>query len=320
MAMTAGTAPPISAAAMILTAMALMGLVDNYVVVIAETTGLWQFQVIRSAIALAGLTALARAMGWRLRPARWRPVVARSAVLSVALMIYFAALAVMPISEAVAGLFTAPLWVMVLSALVFGQRVGPIRAGAAVLGFAGVLMVLRPDAGELTWLSLLPLVSGLFYALAQMATREWCAGEGAVTLLYGFFAAMGLWGVVGLAALAAVPVPVPEGAAGWALRLWGPMSEAAWVWTLAQAAFSLVAVGLIIRAYQVGEASYVAVFEYALLLFAVLWGWLLLGDGIDGWAMAGIAAIIGSGTVIALRGRAPVAPADRGAAGIRRKA
>ena len=303
---------------MILLAMALMGLVDNYVVVIAETTGLWQFQVIRSGIALVCLAALARWRGWRLKPHRWGRVTARSAVLSVALMIYFTALALMPISEAVAGLFSAPIWVMILSALVFARPVGPVRAAAAVLGFAGVLMVLRPDAGAVGWTSALPLAAGLFYALAQMATREWCAGEGAVTLLAGFFVAMGLWGVVGLGVLAVHPLPVAEGAAGWTTRLWGAMSPAAWGWTLAQAGFSLVAVGLIIRAYQTGEASFVAVYEYALLIFAVLWGWLLLGDLIDGWAMAGIAAIVVSGAVIALRGTAPAAPADRGAAGIGR--
>lgn len=294
--------------------MALMGLVDNFVATIADTAGLWQFQVIRSAMAIALLTAVARWRGWRLRPDRWGMVVARSFVLSVALMIYFAALAIMPISEAVAGLFTAPLWIMVLSAVVFRQAVGLLRAGAAVLGFCGVMMVLRPDAGSVTWLSALPLVSGLFYALAQLATRQWCAGERAVTLLYGFFAALGVWGLIGLAGLAAFPQPEIGGAAGWTVRFWGDMSAAAWGWTVAQAVFSLVAVGLIIRAYQLAEASYVAVYEYALLLFAVLWGWLLLGDRIDAWATGGIAAIIVSGTVITLRGDGYGTPAERGAA------
>lgn len=291
-----------AAAAMIVTAMAMMGLVDNFVVVIADTTGLWQFQVIRSSMALALLTGLARWKGWRLRPHRWRPVIARSFVLSCGLMIYFSALALLPISEAVAGLFTAPLFILLLSVAAYGQRVGAIRLGAVGLGFLGVLMVLRPDAEGIGWLTLLPIASGFFYALAQLATREWCGGEAAVTLLYGFFAAMGLWGLAGLGWLALFPQPVPDGAAGFALRLWGDMSAAAWGWTVAQAVFSLVAVGLIIRAYQLKEASFVAVYEYALLLFAILWGFVLLGDRIGWVALVGIAAIILSGAVIAVRG------------------
>ncbi|WP_238547931.1 DMT family transporter [Meridianimarinicoccus roseus] len=299
---------PVAAAAMILTAMALMGLVDNFVVVIADTAGLWQFQVIRSAMALCLLVVFARWRGLRLRPRRWRPVVARSFVLSCGLMIYFAALAVLPISEAVAGLFTAPLFILLLSMVFFGQRVGALRLGAVAAGFAGVLVVLRPEAGQVGWLTLVPVVSGLFYALAQIATREWCGGEAALTLLFGFFAAMGLWGLAGLGALALFPQPVPEGAAGFTLRLWGQMSGAAWAWTVAQAVFSLVAVGLIIRAYQSVEASFVAVYEYALLIFAVLWGWLLLGDRVGPVTLAGIALIVASGAVIALRGRTSDGP------------
>ncbi len=93
-------ARPQIAAALILIAMALMGLVDNYVVVIADTAGLWQFQVIRSAMAMGMLAGVARGAGWRLRPVSWARVAARSAVLSAGLMIYFAALAALPIAQA----------------------------------------------------------------------------------------------------------------------------------------------------------------------------------------------------------------------------
>jgi len=131
---------------MILTAMALMGLVDNYVVVIADTAGLWQFQVLRSSLALVLLATAARVAGWRLRPVSLPRVVARSAVVSAALMIYFAALALLPIAQAVAGLFTAPMFILLISIGLYGERVGAVRLGAVAAGFAGVLLVLRPDA------------------------------------------------------------------------------------------------------------------------------------------------------------------------------
>lgn len=291
---------------MVIVAMAGLGLVDSVVPVIAETAGLWQFQVIRSTMALAALMALARWRGWRLRPRRWPPVAGRSAILSVALILYFAALAVLPLAEAVAGLFTAPLWITAIAALRPGGRVRPVQAVAALIGFAGVLLVLRPDAGGIGWTALLPAMSGLFYGLAQMATRDWCAGETAATLLAGFFVAMGLWGIAGLGALALVtPSPEAVQAAGWALRHWGAMAPAAWAGTVGQAVVSLLAVGLIIRAYQAAEAPFVAVFEYALLLFAVIWGWLLFGQAIGAAAAAGIGLILASGALGVLGGAGP---------------
>lgn len=294
-------AHPRLAVVFILTAMALMGLVDNFVATIAETTGIWQFQVIRSAMALGLLMAVARWRGWRLRPYRWMPVIARSFVISCSLIIYFAALAVLPISEAVAGLFTAPFFVLLLSVGFFGHSIGPVRITMVILGFVGVMMVLRPDAGAITWLSAVPLLSGVFYALAALATREWCEGESPLTLVFGFFAAMGLWGVFGLVGLSIWPQEALPGPEGFLLRFWGDMSGEAWAWTVAQAVFSLIAVGLITRAYQLGEASFVAGFEYALLIFAVFWGFVLLGITVDFWALAGIALIILSGVVLAIR-------------------
>ncbi len=295
---------PLASAGLVLAAMALIGIVDNFVATIAETTGLWQFQVIRSAMALTLLTLAASTFGWRLRPRRWRRVAARCMVQSAALMLYFASLALMPVEEAVAGLFTAPIFVALISALIYRHPIGPMRAFASVAGFAGVLMVLRPETGGMGWPTLLPVLAGLFYAMSALATREWCAGEAAVTLLWGYFAIMGVWGILGVGALTLYPLPVPEGAPGFALRAWGTMAPEAWGWTAGQAVCSLISVGLLTRAYQIAEASYVAVFEYALLITVVAWAWVLFGDDMDLWASAGIAVIVISGGIIALRGRA----------------
>lgn len=297
---------PARGAALIVVAMAMMGLVDNFVVVVAETTGIWQFQVIRSTISLSLLALVARGLGWRLRPLRWRPVLARSAILSTALVIYFAALALLPIAEAVAGLFTAPIFILLLSACVYGERIGPLRVGAVLSGFAGVLLVLRPETGGVGPMNLLPVVAGAFYALAMVATRQWCTGETAQTLTFGFFAGMGIWGVIGLIALTLWPQPVPAGADGWVVRQWGDMASRAWLWTLAQAVVSLVAVALITRAYQLGDASFLAVFEYALLVFAVFWAAVLMAQAVDVVTAAGLGLILVSGALIAAPRRTPV--------------
>ena len=74
-------------------------------------------------------------------------------------------------------------------------------------------------------------------------------------------------------------------------------------WTFVQAAGSLIAVGLMIRAYQIAEASRVAVFEYVILPASAFWGYVLWGEVLGPRAAAGIALIVAAGLVITLRAR-----------------
>ena len=82
---------------------------------------------------------------------------------------------------------------------------------------------------------------------------------------------------------------------------WVAPSGVFWFWTGIQAVFSMIAVSMLTRAYQIGETSYIAVFEYSFLIFASFWGWVLWGDQLGFWGFVGMPAIIGSGVVIAVR-------------------
>ena len=82
---------------------------------------------------------------------------------------------------------------------------------------------------------------------------------------------------------------------------WQPMTARAMWWILAQAVFSLIGVGLITRAYQLAEASFVAVFEYSFLISAGVWAYVLWGDLPDAIALIGIGCVIAAGVVIILR-------------------
>ncbi|MDU8943325.1 DMT family transporter [Ovoidimarina sediminis] len=294
---------PIAAALFVIAAMGVIGFIDNYVVVIAGETGLWQFHLMRAAIALP-LLAAAAALGFgTLRATAPRPVALRSFLVSATMVLYFGTLAFLPIAKVVAGLFTAPLWVMVISALFLGQRVGPVRALAGIVGFLGVLLVLKPEAGSFTPVSAVPLVAGLLYALGAIVTREGCARESVPALLTGFFTAMAIWSILGLLVLAILQPDAPPGAAGFILRGWGPPSETALFWTAVQAVGSILGVGLLTRGYQLADASFVAVFEYSLLGFVSVWAWVLRGETLDALSLAGLCLIAVSGVVIALRGR-----------------
>lgn len=292
------------AALAILTYAIIIGFTDNYVRVIAEGSGLWQFHATRGAMALTILALVARPLGLRLTPRRWRPVIARSLIHGFAMLIYFGCLAFLPVAEVAAGLFTAPIFVLLISRFAFGHPVGPFRIAAVAVGFLGVILVLGPSAGESVGpATVLPVAAGALYALGNIATKEWCAGESAETLLSGFFATLGLFGLIGMAVLAIWPLPVPEGTAGFVLRGWRPLTGTFLFWTFVQAAGSLLGVGLMIRAYQIADASRVAIFEYVILPASALWSFLIWGDVISLRAGLGMVLIFLAGLIIVLRRR-----------------
>src|SRR6056297_3880246 len=136
---------PVTAALSILSAMVIVGFIDNFVVLIAAEAGIWQFHAVRALMCLPIFLGLVWLGLGRIAPVRRWAVVGRSFFLTLAMVLYFAALGVLPVAQAAAGLFTAPIFVVVISAVVLRQRIGPFRIGAVAVGFLGVLMILRPD-------------------------------------------------------------------------------------------------------------------------------------------------------------------------------
>lgn len=294
----------LTAAAMVMVYAMVIGFTDNFVRVIAAEGGLWQFHATRSVMAWGILLVLMRPFRLRLRPVNLRAVVARSAIHGVAMLIYFGALAFLPVAQVAAGLFTAPIFVLLISRFAYGHPIGPVRIAAVAVGFVGVVLVLGPEAmGAASIAAVLPVLAGALYALGNIATREWCPEESAETLLGGFFAALGILGVIGMLLFSLVPQDAVEGAAGFVER--GPVwaSSRFYFWTFVQAAGSLLGVGMMIKAYQLADASRVSVFEYVILPASALWGWLLWGEHLTPVAAFGMVLIAGAGTMIALRAR-----------------
>jgi drug/metabolite transporter (DMT)-like permease len=277
-----------------------IGFTDNYVRVIAQDGGLWQFHAMRTAMAWALLLVLALPLRLQLRPRRFGGVLARSAIHGAAMLIYFGALAFLPVAQVAAGLFTAPIFVLLIQRFVYGQPIGLWQALAVAVGFLGVVIVLGPEVAKGASLAAaLPVLAGALYAMGNIATREWCAGESAETLLGWFFAMLGLFGLVGMAVLAAYPVEVVEGPTLFLLRppVW-PTQSFLW-WTFIQAAGSLLGVGLMIKAYQMAEAAKVSVFEYVILPASAFWTWAIWGETLPWFSWIGMALIVVAGVMIA---------------------
>ena len=292
---------PIQAATSMVGAMAIIGLIDNYIAVIARDISLWQFQFLRWSMGAPILLILAAAGLASIRPKRLWAVLVRNGLVALGMLFYFGSLAFMPIAQALAGLFVAPIFVLLISVFAFGEKVGPLRIVAVIAGFVGVIIVLQPSDGSFSWATLMPALGGLFYAMGSVATQRLCAEESTPAMLLGLFSLQALIGAAALIALAIIGPEAPEGRDGFLLRGWTWPEAQTWWLIAVQAVGSLAGVGLLIRAYQSAEPSFVAVFEYSVFIFGPFFAFLLFGETITLMQVFGIVLIAAAGSLIALR-------------------
>lgn len=294
---------PLRAAITMVCAMAVIGVIDNFIIRLATEIGLWQFHVIRTAMALPLIVVLSWLGFGQLASLRLWAVLLRGSLITIAMMFYFSALALMSIAEALAGLFTSPIFILLISAIALRQRIGPWRILAVALGFIGILFVLQPDPRDFDTNVLIPMAGGFFYALGMITTRMLCERESTLAMLLNNFVMLGLAGAVGLILLDLWPMVAAPGPAGFVTRGWvWPMWQAL-PWVGLQAIGSVIGVFLITKAYQLGEPSFVSVFEYSVMIFGPLFAWVAFGQAITFWQIIGIILIVGAGGVIAVRSK-----------------
>ena len=140
---------------------------------------LHQIVFIRSAIGiLFSLVLVQMEGGWRILKTRQPGLhILRGLMVVISNMSFFLALAVIPLADATALFFAAPLFITLLSIPILGETVGPLRMSAVLAGFAGVILMQRPWEGSDTLQAdrivlLLPVLAALTYAIMQLMTRK----------------------------------------------------------------------------------------------------------------------------------------------------
>jgi len=295
----------------------LIALSDNFVTGVSREMGLWQFRMFRSAmvIPVVALAALVVGRARSLRPVAPRAVIARSLFGMAGLMMYFAALPAIGIAQAAAGMFTSPVWVAVLSALIFRERIGPRRILGASLGFAGVCLVLGVGSEPVRPMAVVAVAGGACWALNVIWTRRYCMAEAAVCLAVWQFLALFAAGLAGLALvpwLAQLLEGVPG--AGFATMSWQPVA-----WPTAGAVFliglaGICAVGCMARGYQRGEASIMGLFDFSFLFWAPFFAWAIWGDVVSQRIAVGMVLIVAAGALAVWSGARTETRLDHGGA------
>ena len=266
---------------------------------------LHQIVLIRSLIGTAVFCAVIMPLsgGWRVIRTR-RPALhlARGGCVVVANMSYFLAIAAIPLADAVALVFASPILLSLGSILFLGERVGPWRWAAIGLGFAGVVVMLRPGSEGFEAASLLALMAAGFYAGLHLLTRYMRDTESAATMAFWiqivFIASSGLIGLaLGHGRFAGAAHPSVD----FLLRGWGWPAAFDWLLLAGIGAGSVLGGYFISQAYRLAEAAFAAPFEYVAMPMAVVWGVLIWGDWPDATGWLGIALIVGAGLLMLWR-------------------
>ena len=265
------------------------------------------------AMVLRGLTALPLLMwlahrdgglGTLVTPAT-RSMVLRGLVMFVAYAAFYLALPALPIATSVALYFSAPLFITILSVVMLREVVRWRRWGAVMLGFVGVVIMLRPGASLFEWAAMLPVLSGLAYGVSMILARRLGETETA--------AAMAFWGnLVFLVIALCMALAFGDGRFAQAAHPSIEFLLRAWVWPSALDAALMCGCGviaalgltLLTQAYRIADSNAVAPFEYSYMIWGVLWGWVFFGEWPDSVAWIGITVIVSAGMMVLWREKA----------------
>ena len=210
--------------------------------------------------------------------------VLRVALSTAEVGLFYAAAAHLPLADAITYWLAAPIYVAALSPWLLGERLGWRRWTAILVGFVGVLVALGPTAATLSPAALFAAAGSLCFAL-MMITGRALRGVPDVSLVF--------WQSAGALAAGAALAPL-----GWV----PPSARDAALLAL----LGVVALGahvLVNRSLKLAPASVVTPFQYTLLLWAVVFGYLVFGDVPGPATLAGAAIIVGAGLFIAHRER-----------------
>lgn len=214
------------------------------------------------------------------RTARPGLQVLRALLLLATTALFFLAIRYIPVASANAVGFVGPLIVTALSALVLKEKVGPRRWAAVLVGFAAVLIAIRPGFGMVHWAMVLPLCTAACFACFQIVTRVLSRTEDAMATM--------AWTGAVAAVLTSLAVPFSWGyPTPWQ---WGVLAGVGFLGALSQ--------WMIFKAYERAPASVLAPFSYTAILWTIPGGYILFGDMPDAWVLAGAAILVACGLYV----------------------
>ena len=276
-------------------------------VIIKEMSGgypVHQIVAIRGLAAIPILILLIHFRGGITILRRYRPTIhlIRGALMLIAFMCFYVALAGTSLTKATALFFTAPFFITLLSIPLLGEKVGLRRFASITVGFIGVIVVLRPDTDTFSYFDLLPILAAFFYSCCQLMVRVAKMTEPpAVMSLYASIAFVVLGGLFGLGLSFFEAAPDADVSSQFLLRAWAMPDKADLLLMLLTGITSALGFMCSSNAYQREQASRISPFEYVMIIWVTLLSYLVWSEIPDASTLLGIAMIVGSGIYVIRR-------------------
>ena len=261
---------------------------------LADTYSAGQIVLVRSLAALAILAPLLLKGGAPnlFKVEKPRLQVSRVVLATGELVFFYVAVRFLPLADVMTFYLAGPIYIAAMSPLLLSERVSVRQWLAIAVGFVGVVLVLRPGSGSLSWPALVSIGGSLCYAMMVVQSRQLRATPDRVLVF---------WQTVGALVVGAVLAPF-----GWVTPSPVDLAMLAALGVIAMTAHLCIA-----RSLKLAPAAVVAPIQYTLLLWAILFGWLVFGDRPHPSMLVGAAVIVVAGlTVVGGRNRNNGARAD----------
>ena len=271
-------------------ACALFPVMNGIVKLLAETYDpkqiVW-FRIVSHLVLVAAVFGPRMGLGL-LRTRRIGTQFVSSVMMLLSTLFFFSAVKYVPVAEAIAVTFVAPLAVVLLAWPLLGERITWFRLAVVVIGFSGVLIVIRPGTAVFQWASVLLLCSAMCYATYQILIRR-LAGidQPATSIFYSVLLGavlMSLW----LPFVWKMPIAWNDWALLCSLGLFGAMGHYC-----------------VAKAMTYASANFVAPFNYTQMIGSVIVGYFMFAEVPDFYTWLGTAVVVGAGLMVGWQGRRP---------------
>jgi drug/metabolite transporter (DMT)-like permease len=206
-------------------------------------------------------------------------------VLLAATFFFFEGLRHMGIADAMAIFYVQPLLVVILSALILKEHIDAQRIIAVIIGFIGILIIIRPGLGVANAGAVYPLAAGLCFASYVIVTRKLAGKANAITTTFQT-------SIIGAIVVTAMLPTV-----------WVQPTGQQWVLMVLMAGFGVGGHFIMTKAYDYAEASLLAPLAYIEILMSIFAGWMFFSDLPDRWTLLGVAVLIACALYISWRER-----------------
>lgn len=222
-------------------------------------------------------------------------------------MIFFSAIATLPLATATALFFAAPIFITLLSIPLLGEKVGIRRLLAVIIGFLGVFIMMKPNTWTMSdippFIYFLPVIAAVLYALMQIMTRKLSKSSKPAALAFYIQLAFVIFSLIfglifgdGKLADVSSNTSLQFIFKGWAFPKTSDLPYFFALGCLASGVSYFMS-----KAYSTAAAASVAPFEYVLLPLSIFWGWTFFGDIPDLYILTGIIFVVGSGLYVLIR-------------------